>query len=95
MITFLSIVISGHPDNIIIAKPYLHYLKVTVKQIRLCRGLSSGITSPSRYEDLGEGYASMSGITSPSSREGFTKLHGEYLRRTPRRNSPFAGSAFF
>lgn len=54
----------------------------------LSRGLSKGITSgPSRCENLGEEYSSTNG----AHQDGFSRLHGEYLRRTPRRNSPLAG----
>ncbi|TVU46420.1 hypothetical protein EJB05_05955 [Eragrostis curvula] len=56
----------------------------------LSRLHSSGMRShSSRYEDLGEEYASMSGAR----QEGFTKLRSEYLRQTPRRSSPLTGSA--
>ncbi|XP_066346557.1 uncharacterized protein [Miscanthus floridulus] len=54
------------------------------------RGLSDGTSSnPSRYGDLDEDYSSMNG----GRQDGFGKLHGGYQRLTPRRNSPFAGSA--
>lgn len=56
----------------------------------LSGGLNDGAAShSSRYGDLGEDYSSMNG----GRQDGFGKLHGEYQRRTPRRNSPFAGSA--
>uniref|UniRef100_A0ACD5WUW5 Uncharacterized protein n=1 Tax=Avena sativa TaxID=4498 RepID=A0ACD5WUW5_AVESA len=51
-------------------------------------GLSKGITRPSCYEDLGEGYSNMNG----AHQDGFSKLHGEYLKSTPRWNSPLSGS---
>ncbi|CAM0873581.1 unnamed protein product [Alopecurus aequalis] len=54
----------------------------------LLSGLSKGITRPFRYEDLGEGYSNMNG----AHQDGFSKLHGEYQKRTPRRNSPLSGS---
>ncbi|KAK3153069.1 hypothetical protein QOZ80_2BG0167230 [Eleusine coracana subsp. coracana] len=56
----------------------------------LSRRLANGITTPSsRYKDLGEEYANMSGTR----QQGFTKLNGEFPRHTPRRNSPLAGTA--
>uniref|UniRef100_A0ACD5X271 Uncharacterized protein n=1 Tax=Avena sativa TaxID=4498 RepID=A0ACD5X271_AVESA len=54
----------------------------------LVSGLSKGITRRSRYEELGEGYSNMNG----AHQDGFSKLHGEYLKSTPRRNSPLSGS---
>ncbi|KAI5019866.1 hypothetical protein ZWY2020_044754 [Hordeum vulgare] len=55
---------------------------------RLLSGLSKGITRGfSRYEDLG-GYSNTNG----AHKDGFNKLHGEYLKHTPRRNSPLSGS---
>uniref|UniRef100_A0A452ZMY6 Uncharacterized protein n=7 Tax=Triticinae TaxID=1648030 RepID=A0A452ZMY6_AEGTS len=54
----------------------------------LSSGLSKGITRGlSRYEDLG-GYSNTNG----THQDGFSKLHGEYLKHTPRRNSPLSGS---
>ncbi|XP_062215274.1 uncharacterized protein LOC133915901 [Phragmites australis] len=56
----------------------------------LSRGLSDGTASHfSHYGDLGEDYSSMNGAR----QDGFSKLPGEYLKRTPRRNSPLTGSA--
>lgn len=53
----------------------------------LCH-LSSGLFKGTAREDLGEGYTSLNGVH----QDGFGKLHGEYLKRTPRRNPPLAGS---
>ncbi|KAL6658057.1 hypothetical protein ACP70R_004304 [Stipagrostis hirtigluma subsp. patula] len=56
----------------------------------LSRRIFIGNTShSSHYEDFSEKYSSMNG----AHQEGFSKLHGEYLRRAPRRNSPLTGSA--
>ncbi|KAM3412066.1 hypothetical protein ACQJBY_003624 [Aegilops geniculata] len=57
----------------------------------LSSGLSKGITRGlSRYEDLG-GYSNTNG----THQDGFSKLHGEYLKHTPRRNSPLSGLPSF
>lgn len=54
----------------------------------LSRGLSIETAKhSSRYGDLGEEYSTMNGAY----QDGFSKLHG-HLRRTPRKNSPLAGS---
>ncbi|XP_047084600.1 uncharacterized protein LOC124695831 [Lolium rigidum] len=53
----------------------------------LLSGLSKGITRPFRYEDLSEGYSNTNG----THQDGFSKLH-QYLKRTPRQNSPLSGS---
>ncbi|KAG8062936.1 hypothetical protein GUJ93_ZPchr0003g17939 [Zizania palustris] len=52
---------------------------------RQSRAFSKGIAiGPTRYEDFGEEYPRMNG----SHQDGFSKLHGEYLRHTPKRISP-------
>ncbi|KAM0887059.1 hypothetical protein ACQ4PT_029290 [Festuca glaucescens] len=56
----------------------------------LLSGLSKGITCPSRYEYLGEGYSNTNG----THQDGFSKLH-QYLKRTPRQNSPLSGLPSF
>ncbi|WVZ57398.1 hypothetical protein U9M48_007786 [Paspalum notatum var. saurae] len=68
----------------------LNVMVVYSSGLAIVKGLNDGTVSPSsRYGDLGEDYSSMNG----GRQDGFGKLHGEYQRRTPRRNSPLAGSA--
>ncbi|XP_034576599.1 uncharacterized protein [Setaria viridis] len=57
-------------------------------EVMRLRGLSIETAKhSSRYGDLGEEYSTMNGAY----QDGFSKLHG-HLRRTPRKNSPLAGS---
>ncbi|BAF12336.1 uncharacterized protein [Oryza sativa Japonica Group] len=52
---------------------------------RVLRCLSRAFSNivPTGYEGFGEEYSSMNG----SHQDGFSKLHGEYMRSTPKRNS--------